>query len=237
MATGDDYSGHDDVFNPLQDWDWSLFVKPAPAFENLAINRGGLQNNNGIIECEIQPPDGLLDGRTMHRFFDPLAGHMVTVVGTWVEDKSHNNKTEIHPITSILHETGSAPGLSHTEKVAEFLGFCDTSTPHAIDPPRPNVPPHANELRVAQFQVRFPPSLEGDPLDVLDSAHLPAFDIQAEDDRSLHKSFAILARANDLFLSGAVQVSRARGFYFGRFHLPAACPMRSMPSAATQRAS
>src|SRR5262249_49800275 len=50
------------------DWDWSLFVKPAAGFENLAINRGGLQNNNGIIECEIEPPDGFWDRRTMHCF-------------------------------------------------------------------------------------------------------------------------------------------------------------------------
>ena|SRR5215472_19389031 len=106
----------------------------------------------------------------MLRFFGPLIDHTVIVVGTWVEDISHTNKTEIHPITSILREINSEPGLFYTEKRAEFLGFCDTSTPQlGPDPPRPNVPPHANELRIAQFQIRFPPSLDGAPLDVLDS--------------------------------------------------------------------
>jgi len=27
-VTGDNYSGHDAVFQPFADWDWSLFVQP-----------------------------------------------------------------------------------------------------------------------------------------------------------------------------------------------------------------
>src|SRR5260221_5533023 len=122
VATGDAYSGHDAVFHPFEDWDWSLFVQPAQGFENLATNRAGVQNDNGNIECEIQPPDGFWDDGTMHRYLDPLIGHTVTMVGTWVEDISHNNKTEIHPITSILDEQ---PG--DLEKLIQFFVFCDTS--------------------------------------------------------------------------------------------------------------
>src|SRR5260370_18509576 len=150
-ATADNYSGHDNWHNVWQDWDWSLFVRPALGFENLATNRAGVANAGGLIECEIQPPDGYKDNGVMHHYFDPLLNRSVTMVGTWVEDKDHDSKTEIHPITSILCETNSAPGMLPTEKLFDFFAFCDTSTPNFFDPVRPIVPPHSNELRTALF--------------------------------------------------------------------------------------
>ena len=214
IAQGDNYSGHE--INPLkpllavEDWDWSLFVQPAPGFENLATNRGGVRNKASIIECEIQPPDGFWDDRTMHHYLDPLIGHTVTVVGTWVEDKSHNNKTEIHPITSILDEHGNEGGLlTNTEKLIRLLVFCDTSTPQRVW--RPHLPPHANELRVGRFRVQFPSSLE--------QGHVPLRNIREEVNHSLSRNFVITVQGNDAFLEGAVQVDRNHAFYFGRIYM------------------
>jgi hypothetical protein len=192
------------VFHPFEDWDWSLFVHPAQGFEYLATDRAGVQNDNGNIECEIQPPDGFWDDGTMHRYFDPLIGHTVTVVGTWVEDISHNNKTEIHPITSILDEQ---PG--DLEKLIQFFVFCDTSTPHAIW--RPHLPPHANQPRVGQFRVRFPAAPA--------PGHQPTFIIAEENNHALAKNFNIVAAGNDKFLEGTVQVDQGHGFYFARIYL------------------
>jgi hypothetical protein len=220
VATHDDYSGHDNVFNREADWDWSLFVQPAAGSENLATNRAGVRNKGGEIECEIQPPDGFRGLPIMHSFFDPLLNHTVTVVGTWVEDISHNNKTEIHPITSVLDESADGAGpVPATEKTVRFLVFCDTSTPSIENPIRPHTPPHANQLRIARMRVGFPPMLGGDASDVLDAGSVPVFNVLEENDHSLNKRFAVTQRGDTAFLEGEVQVDQGHAFYFARIHL------------------
>jgi hypothetical protein len=205
VVTGDNYSNHNGPLS-VDDWDWSIFVRPDPGFENLATNLGGIQNDGGIIECEIQTPNGLQDWASTHRYIDPLIGHTVTMVGTWVEDISHNSKTEIHPITSVLDEEWG--NNQHTEKFITFMVFCDT---YDWQPFRPNRVPHSNELRVGHFRVQFPQPLAPE--------HTPAFNIWEENDHSLAKDFRVTSEGNGAFLEGTVQVDREHPFYFGRIYL------------------
>jgi hypothetical protein len=52
-------------------------------------------------------------------------GFWPTVTGTWVIDTDHDDKTEIHPITSILIEHLPAP--DNRSRVVDFLVFSDDS--------------------------------------------------------------------------------------------------------------
>ena len=54
-ATKNAYSGHDDVFNPTEDWDWSLFV-PLPAF--VWVRNTIRMNKNGRETAENQAFSG-----------------------------------------------------------------------------------------------------------------------------------------------------------------------------------
>ena len=84
------------------DGDWSLFIQPAEGFTLLAINSEGRRNENGEIECEVEPNDLFTNDALEHVYFGRLMSKRVTVNGTWVDDLAHDGKTEIHPITSIL---------------------------------------------------------------------------------------------------------------------------------------
>lgn len=51
IATGMDFAGGD-----FGDGDWSLFVRPDPDYEYLLVNSSGWRNQDGLIECEVEPP-------------------------------------------------------------------------------------------------------------------------------------------------------------------------------------
>lgn len=90
------------------DNDWNLNVRPAPDYMEMLKNEAGIANGAqhpedlpGIIQCEISPAGTHGGGTNEAKYFGLLQGKGVTVVGAFVEDTKHHNKTEIHPITWI----------------------------------------------------------------------------------------------------------------------------------------
>lgn len=160
-AIRDTYSAHDVIVRPFEDLDWSLFAQSTPGLEHLATKKARALNDNASIECEIQPSDGCWSLEAMHQHLDPMFGNTVTVTGTWVEDLTHSNKTEIHPTTSIMNSTDNASGvLTKTERLIRHCVFDDTSEVELFCP-RP--PPHANERRALEIRIPFTPSPEERP--------------------------------------------------------------------------
>lgn len=143
-----------------RDCDWSLHVKPQFADRDLLRNHKHSLNENGLIECEIKPPNTLKGGLdatnpdTMTRFFAPYVGRRVSVNGTWVADKGHNDKTEIHPIRAVRFDEPSPHGLSTTTRITLFM-FSDAATRHV--PRNGEVYPHINESRKVTYAISFPP--------------------------------------------------------------------------------
>jgi hypothetical protein len=145
------------------DGDWAFHVDPAPGFRHLLRNVDGYVNTTPPeIECEIEPPENLgsddaEDDSVMHKYFDRLPGRWVTVVGTWVRDRSHSvwdnsivfggetGKTEIHPITSILLDLG--PAADNRSRRVELFVFSDDSASST---------PHLGENRHATFDMPIP---------------------------------------------------------------------------------
>jgi len=161
--------GHVRDLELATDGDWCLKVKPAPDEEMLRNPRVGRPNTNMMIECEVEPPhliqgQSAEDSNVMMAYLAPLVDRQVTVMGTWVIDKSHrydgdtaaciftecfDGKTEIHPITSIFHEREPP---SSSSRLFDFLVFSDDSANF------PRQVPHSGESRVGSFRV---PAHEG----------------------------------------------------------------------------
>ena len=130
-----------------EDGDWCIKIRPAPADEFLLVNSDGILNANGLIEAEIEPPHLIGSEINERRFMSRLIGKTVTVTGVFVADKSHDNKTEIHPISSILADV-TPPGSAGS--VLEFFVFSDDSD---------NVPasvPYSHENRFGEFVIPVP---------------------------------------------------------------------------------
>lgn len=180
------------------DGDWLLKIKPDPAYERLLINRAGRRNEGGLIECEVEPPDAVGDEDNQKAYFGRLKGKRVTVVGTFVEDKSHDNKTEIHPITSITCADG------------EFVHILVVSDDSDNFPA--NVP-HSEENRTAHISI---------PL----AAGLTTFSVAEEKDRARSKSIGVVSSASGNHLVATIQSGtpdEGRGFYYARVK-PERCP-------------
>jgi hypothetical protein len=85
---------------------------PAPGYTHLATNSAGVANPEGLIDCEIHVARDIPDTPVEGQLFDPCVGKNVTITGVHVEDRSHENKTEIHPIDSMVADLG-ADGAGH----------------------------------------------------------------------------------------------------------------------------
>jgi hypothetical protein len=84
------------------DSDWVLAVEPDASSAPRLVNSHGQRNANGLIECEIDVSSPYNSYVAEQTYFTSLVGTDISVTGTWSEDKSHGDKTEIHPITSII---------------------------------------------------------------------------------------------------------------------------------------
>jgi hypothetical protein len=157
------YSGSDD--------DWVITVKPTDEYAPLLKSSDGKPhdiNTTGVMECEVQPINYLHDkygvtwdtrtDATTHHFLDPLWTSLVTIQGTWVEDRSHSDKTEIHPIAWIMMD--QFPYGWEGLKLVTLYVFSETSNRW------PNQVPHRLENRVAEGIVPFPrkPAGSGDAI-------------------------------------------------------------------------
>lgn len=110
------------------DGDWLLQVRPDPGYEYLLVNRGRRRNDNGLVECEVEPPDSNGSEDNEKALFGRLVGKRVVIVGTWAEDKSHDNKTEIHPITSIAALDGP---FVHLFAISDDSANFPATVPHS----------------------------------------------------------------------------------------------------------
>lgn len=125
------------------DGDWILKIAPDQADHLLLINRAGVVNRNRLVECEVEPNDSIDNDAMEAHFFAPLVGLRVTVSGPWVEDTRHDNKTEIHPILSILVDRG----ITGPVKRIEFFVIADDSWSSSVPQP----------VDEGRFRVAYPP--------------------------------------------------------------------------------
>jgi Ig-like domain from next to BRCA1 gene len=144
-ATGDD--------------DWSLMVySDDPKW---MVNSHGARNSDPWIECEVQPPQTFAglnakDPATMHRFFDPFVSKHVAVGGTWCEDLSHDNKTELHSVDWVYYDPPLTSGMA---KRSQFIVTSDGATRDLVV--RPALPPHVRSNRIRDWFIPFPPAPPG----------------------------------------------------------------------------
>lgn len=144
------YSGGGGIVS-TSDYDSNLMVAPAPGYTHLATNSAGVTNPGGLIDCEIHVARDIPDTPVEGQLFDPCVGKNVTITGVHVEDRSHDNKTEIHPIDSMVADLG-ANGAAHRFR---FCAFSDDWT-WIFSQPTP--PPFAREDRVADALIPYPPA-------------------------------------------------------------------------------
>lgn len=207
------------------DGDWILMVQPDPSSEWLLKNSQGRSNDNGQVECEVEPSDFFDDDLHEQIYFGPLGGRQVTVVGTWSEDLSHSDKTEIHPITSVCSER-----TFNNAKTVYLTVMADDSGRFPA-----NVP-HSGESRVGDFHIPFPPA----PV-------VPHYDQKATFTIEMSKSYA---RSADFWveddgvhtpvLRGLVHTGTAgegHGLYIARIYLsyeaiPKFIPVDVIPDSA-----
>ena len=173
-----DYSGG----FPKGDGDWLLWVKPDDPNDPLLTNGNGFTNQDGLIECEVEPSvdqagDFDSDSDQMHQYFDDLVDKRVRVRGAWVSDCSHTwdgndcefeaccdeGKTEIHPIFSIETELSEPDS---TPKRVDLLVFSDASSQIK--------PPNAGTSVTGFFNLRFP------PVGANENPFFPEFEILSE---------------------------------------------------------
>lgn len=148
------------------DSDWNFSVDPANGFRNFLTNAHGNTNQNGLIQCEVEPAQHLKTTGTdvgSEPVANFLFGHQIppspdrtwtTVVGTFAVDRSHSvsgdaintlggdstiGKTEIHPVTSALIEHPLA--TDNSARSIDFLVFSDDSKDRTFVIPPVPVPP------------------------------------------------------------------------------------------------
>jgi hypothetical protein len=214
-----------DVFHEgmelASDGDWCFKVAPMPTYAQLLVNpRVDKPNTNGLIDCEIEPPEDLKgqnaqDSKVMMSFIGHMKGRRVTVVGTWVIDKAYrydgaqspcifseclDGKTEIHPITSIFHDR---PQPDEWTREFDFLVFSDDSMNF------PRRVPHSGESRIGTFRIGVPEGATWQKLHEIDMARSTNFDLEP-------------VEAQNWALTGAVEsgsASEGKGFYYGLFRV------------------
>jgi hypothetical protein len=134
------------------DGDWTLIVEPDAGSRALLLNNNGKRNADGMVECEVEPSDFIEDGPVQSwepHLFGPLIGKRVTVTGTWSDDLSHDDKTEIHPIVSLFAEE-----TFDATKFVQLFAFADDSGNF------PATVPHSGENRFAHVRIPFPPKVQ-----------------------------------------------------------------------------
>ena len=131
------------------DGDWTIMVQPDPASRWALKNAHGADNEDGLVECEVEPSEFIEDGPVESWepvFFGRLVGHHVTVTGTWSDDLSHADKTEIHPIVSIV-----ADRVVGDSKYVQIFAFADDSGNTFA------TVPHSGVSRIAHLRIPFAP--------------------------------------------------------------------------------
>lgn len=222
VLVGDVDSVNSDV---ASDGDWCFHVRPAAGYEDLLTNHQGHTNTNGLIECEVQPPDRVYGGGNRNdifrRYMTRFQGQRVQVVGTWVADCAHSydgrdcpvynrccdqGKTEIHPIISILAWVPPPEGAIRRLELFVFLD-CASRWFHQ--------PPHSQTSQIGNFRV--PIGLVGTPGQTRAEYHIVS-EVNMAESRDLH----IFNDGTSWVFSGTVVSGtddQGKGFYQGTVDL------------------
>ena len=183
------------------DGDWEFTVIPAPGFKDLLVNSHGKAIREGV-GCEVEPTDSVDNDKNEAKFFGPLMHQSVTVEGAWVEDLSHDLKTEIHPIYSILREAPQQISGNQGKRV-EFFVFSDDSANF------PAKVPFSGQSITGGFEVPYPDPPEDDSV--------PSFKVVSALNMADSANYSKVAKGSTYSLQGKVQsgVHPDRGFYHG----------------------
>jgi hypothetical protein len=198
VVTSHGYSG-----GVIGDGDWKLMVDPDGGCKHLLVNSAGKTNENGHIECEVEPTDSIGAESFEQACFTSLLGRAVNMEGPWVEDLSHSDKTEIHPIFSIMSPIAFNPPGPPAWRW-ELFAFSDDSG---------NVPAHvpfSGQSIPAHFYFNYPstpPAPENKPyLEFIFETNLAA---------SVSAKVADAPNGYVLLIDVMTGTAPQRGFYHG----------------------
>jgi RHS repeat-associated protein len=99
----DEFSGR--LGDLMNDGDQNILIRPSSGSAHLLVNRDGVSNPDGLIECEIEIIDS-------HQYiFKQSVEHLlgageIVAFGYYIDDDAHESKTELHPVECI---TGPLP--------------------------------------------------------------------------------------------------------------------------------
>lgn len=211
------------------DDDWSLFVHPDDS--KWMVNSHGAHNRDNWVECEVQPPEHFagVNAKSMvteERFLQPFLNKQVTVGGTWCEDLSHDNKTELHSLDFVLYDPPVTGGIA---KRAQFIVTSDGATRDLVV--RPALPPHVRSNRVRDFQLAFPPPPSG-----VSEADWYQWSFVEEVDASRLKNYSVVSNGSQRELHCHIESGisdESKGFYAATVELgqPAVFVSQSVPSS------
>src|SRR5574337_432968 len=91
-----------------KDGDWCIHVRPDVG--TFLVNHKGARNTNGLVECEVQPPDHVYGGMDKNAVFQTymkrLHGRRVVVAGTFVADCAHSFDDRDCPPVKLIGPLG-----------------------------------------------------------------------------------------------------------------------------------
>ncbi|PDZ39793.1 hypothetical protein CN520_00575 [Bacillus cereus] len=159
-------------------------------------------NDGGNVEYGIRIP--IDDEHSEEVQFGELMGQIVTAVGCWCEDVSHNHKTELQLL--ILD---SCPVMGQWKWV-KVIVFSDHSPRFMIIPPRPS-PSHRDQSTHATFNIKF--------LVTPDNDVTPVYSIVSEWNMTDWRNFNIVGGNGAFVLRDEIESGYGDGKGYYRAHI------------------
>jgi hypothetical protein len=188
------------------DKDWCMKVQPDSESDYFLENASGVANSDGQVECEVEPPNSVKFAA--EHFCRGFVGNTIRIVGVFVEDLSHSNKTEIHPIVSMEM---AIPGGDVNRVAFRIMVVSDSSHSSIADPLRPTAVPYNNMSRNGYFWLSFPVGCVR-----------PDFSVSDEVDMAEAKSFLPVKKGDRWYLDVQIESgveAQGNGFYCARLDL------------------
>lgn len=138
------------------DGDLNFQIKPNKEYADL-IERKGLKNKDGRIECEVETLDRY-EQRVLEAF-ENCMGAEFTAHGVWVNDTPHGSKFELHPLDALFTKLrGKDIPLWTKEFNKKYRGT--KLEVHrvfaAADQSDRRHPPLADKTRTTKLEIAFP---------------------------------------------------------------------------------
>jgi hypothetical protein len=144
------------------DGDWVIDVIPDQDHAWMAYNTKGRHNFfgsdgtdgdpiEGAIQCEIQPIDNSQE--MFNKLLSGVGSTRLTVVGPFVEDGKHDDRTEIHPIDGMVFELRRDPNAY----LYLVLAFSDASEVTSLPAGKTSPVWFAHTDRAVSLALAWPP--------------------------------------------------------------------------------